>query len=257
MRSVVPLKGGRTGDPPKERFARSKFRPFPYFTGKDPSGHLRHKRVVLRPGLGPEHHVLADKEEIVVVLFSGGKRGHSPDLSDGRDDVSGTHGNGLVLFLAKNDKGAAALGAPFLGPVFSDNVEGRSEKDEFVIGADEDFSLGGMRIGVLVEGEIPDQEVSAHGGVVSSEDLAPQDRDLPLGERVLAQKVGEPVRFLPGDEGGRLGGELVGAGRKDEEGQDSSGEDHSKGFGRVTKQWDLLYAGSMDSYLTEKRPISR
>ena len=68
-----------------------------------------------------------------------------------------------------------------------------------------------MRIGVPVQGKVPDEKVSSCRSIVTSQDLTSQDSNPAHGERLVAHDLGKEVRFLPGDEDGGLGRKLIGA----------------------------------------------
>ncbi len=100
----------------------------------------------------------------------------------------------------------------FLGAMLSDDVHGRREEDELVLGIQIDFSCRGVGVGVLVQWKIPDQKVASRRGVVPSEDLPSEDGHSSDGQRLVAQDLREKVGFLPGDESGGLWRNLIGTG---------------------------------------------
>jgi hypothetical protein len=96
-----------------------------------------------------------------------------------------SHGDRFVAFPPKDDKGALAAIVFFLGPMFSDDMEGGGEEDKFVVGVDDDFSLWRVGVGILVEGKIPDQKIPAHRRIVSSQNLAAKHGYPPFGKGFL------------------------------------------------------------------------
>ena len=190
------------------------------------SRHLCHKRIVFGSRLGPEHDVLADEKEIMLVAFSLREGGHPMDLPDGRHNVSGPHGDGPVLFPAKDHKGAFR---PFLhGPVLSDDMEGGSKENEFLFRINVDLAGRRVGVGVLVKRKIPDKKVSSCGAIIAAKDLSAENGDPSVGKRFVGQDLGEPVRLLARDKGRGLRRELVGAGGQCECQQ--AARDHSEAF---------------------------
>ena len=134
-----------------------------------------YKWIIFCPCLRPEHDILAHKKKIMAVFLSGGERRHSPDFTNGREDVARSHRECPVLFPPEDHEGA--VGATFFGAVFSNDVHGRSEEDEFVCRIQKNSSSRGMGVSVLVQGKITDQEIASCRRVVSSEYLTSQDSD--------------------------------------------------------------------------------
>ena len=153
----------------------------------------------------------------MAVFFPCRKVGHPPDLPDCGDDVAGAHGDSPVLFPSEDDEGA--FGAALFRAVFPDDMHGGSKENEFVFGIKNDLACWRMRIGIPVQGKIPDEKVSSRRCIVTSQDLSSQDGDSADGKRLVAHDLGKQVRFLPGNENGGLGRKLIGTSGQDQHGQ--------------------------------------
>ena len=176
------------------------------------SGHFCDKGIVFRSRLGPEHDILADEEQIVLVVFSLGEGDHAMDFAHSRDNMAGSHGDRPVFLPSEDDKGA--FGSFLFRPVFPQDVHCGGKENELLFRIDVDLAGRGVRIGILIQRQIPDKKVAARGAVVTTKNLASQNGDPAVRKRIVGQDLGESVRLLACDKGRGLRGELVGAGSK-------------------------------------------
>ncbi len=111
----------------------------------------------------------------MAVFLAGGKGRHSSDFTNGSKDMARSHRDCPVLFPSEYHE--CAVGATFFWAVLSNDVHGRSEKDEFVCRIQKNLACRRMGVSVLVQRKVTDQKVASRRRVVSSEYLTSQGRD--------------------------------------------------------------------------------